>query len=215
MLGNLLPSLLPRLLSTSSPAGSQHSIASQISTAPPPAALSALGISLGDYVTSRIDGELENLYAHTLSHANYLRNTADAEFFDEREMERLAFDRVAETKFEEFKEQCEDFGEAELERVECKMDELGNNLTGQVERLKEERLRLEQEKEELRREKEELRRDRKDLRRDKQELRRDKKNLRKQKRNLERKREVIQSRRCANKIRGHDARGKRAESAPA
>ena len=213
MLGNLLPSLLPRLLSASSPTGSQHSIASQISTAPPPAALSALGISLGDHMASRIEDELENLYAHTLSHANYLRNTADAEFFDERELERLAFDRVAETKFEEFKEQCEDFGKAELERVGWKTDELGDKLAAQVDRLKEERLSLEQWKEELRRDKEELRRDREDLRRDKRELRKDKKNLRKQKRELQREREVVQSR-CSNIIRDHDARGKRAESAP-
>ncbi|KAL1609421.1 hypothetical protein SLS59_000925 [Nothophoma quercina] len=217
LLDKLMPSLLPRLLYTSTPSTSQHSIASQLSTAPsPPTTLSALGVSLGDHMTSRIEEELSRLYAQTLSHANYLRNSADAEFFEERELERLAFDRMAETKFEEFKGQCEGLGEAELAHVEEKMDELGERLTERVDRLREERERLEREKEELRKDREEVRRDKEDLRRDKRELRRDKKSLRKQKRDLqrEREREVFRCRRSEDETSGHDAQRTRAGTAP-
>ena len=217
LLDKLMPSLLPRLLYASSPSMSQYSIASEMSTAPsPPTALSALGVSLGDHMTSRIEEELSRLYAQTLSHANYVRNSADAEFFEERELERLAFDRMAETKFEEFKGQCEDLGEAELAHVEEKMDELGERLTERVDRLREERGRLEREKEELMKDREEVRRDKENLRRDKRELRRDKKSLRKQKRDLqrEREREVFRCRRSEDETSGHDAQRTRAGTTP-
>lgn len=218
MLNTLLPTLLPRLLTASSPspAPSLSSMASQLSTAPSQPVLSALGISLGEHVTRRIEHELSSLYAHTVSHANYLRNAADAEFFEEWEGERLAFEKVAEVKYAEFKEMVEECGEAEVERVGERVDEHGNKVVEDLARLNKEKSDLNLEREELKKDREELRLERVELRRDKRELRADKKDLRRQKRALQREKEGLQApRSTANRTRGHDVRSARAGSAPA
>lgn len=186
----LLPSILPRLLAPSSLASSsQHSPASQISHVPAPPNLNALGISLHDRLASQIEGEVRSLYTHTLSHANWLRNTADDTFGAMLEDERLALDRAAEEKFEDFKEQCEGAQEDIIERVAWKFEEMGESLT---DRLAWEKKSLEHEREELRREREEFMRDKEELRRDKQDVRREKKELRKERQSLRRHRRQVE-----------------------
>ncbi|KAF9700849.1 hypothetical protein EKO04_000003 [Ascochyta lentis] len=217
MLETLIPSLLPRLLTASSPSPtpSLQSMASRTSTSPPPPILSALGVSLGEHVTHRIEHELSSLYHHTVSYANHLRNAADAQFFDEREEERLAFERVAEVKFGEFKDVIEEYAEAEVERVECRLDELCDKVTEKVAKLEGEKADLEREREEYRKDKAELRLERECLRMDKQELRVDREDVRQQKRALQRERQVLLGATPADEPRGHVVRATRATSAPA
>lgn len=167
-------------------------------------------------MTRRIEHELSSLYAHTVSHANYLRNAADAEFFEERESERLAFEKVAEVKYAEFKEMIEECGEAEVERVAERVDEHGNKVIEDLARLNKEKADLNLEREELKKDREELRLERAELRKDKRELRADKEDLRRQRRALQREKEGLQAPRpSVNRTRGHDARSARAGSAPA
>ncbi|UPX16755.1 uncharacterized protein EKO05_0007141 [Ascochyta rabiei] len=224
MLETLIPSLLPRLLTASSPSPtpSLQSMASQTSTTPPPPVLSALGVSLGEHMTHRIEHELSSLYHHTVSHANHLRNAADAQFFDELEGKRLEFECVAEYRFGEFKDMIEECGEAEVERVGCKMDEFCDKAMEEVDKLQEEKADLKREREELkndkaelRLEKEELRLEKECLRREKQELRVEKEHVRRQKRVLQRESYLLQSARPTDKLQGHIIQGTRAASLPA
>lgn len=195
IVGTLLPSLLPRLLAASSPTpSSQHSLASQLSQSPPPPKLSALGITLHDRLAGKLESDIRYVYAHTLSHANWLRNTADDRFADMLEEERLALERVAEEKFEEFKARCEGIEEDVTERVGRKAEELGEAVTS---RLEEERLILEREREEFKQAKNELRMERDELRKDREDLRLDKQDLRQQKEDLRRESEALcNERRC-------------------
>jgi hypothetical protein len=115
-------------------------------------------------MAKRVEGELQNIYAHTLSHANYLRNTADTEFFEALEEHRIDLvmvkeDAVTELEktvtdtLERFREECEDVGEASLERVAEKADDICDGLTQQLyERGQREKVRLKCERERLRRE---------------------------------------------------------------
>ncbi|KAF2853901.1 hypothetical protein T440DRAFT_293083 [Plenodomus tracheiphilus IPT5] len=206
VLDSLLPSLLPRILTTSSPepSYSQQSIASQISYTPPPATLSAFGITFTEHVARKVEGELGKIYAHTLSHAKYLRNTADLEVEDVLEEGRLQFgiekqdtldevERVVDEKLQAFRETCEGLGEYVQESVgekaelvvddtKQRLDELGHKEKVNLERDREE---LSKDKEELMREKEELRRDKEELRRERKHSRRERKILRRDQKRFE------------------------------
>ena len=195
LLPSVLESLIPRLLTSPSAPASPNSPASQLSTAPSPPALSALGVTLSEHVSRRMTAELETLYAHTLSHANFLRNAADDEFQMMLEEEKAALERVAEEKFGEFKEQCEGVGE-DVEG--CVRDGLRAERVGlEREKVSLERVRaeLESEREELRRDKEELRRDKQDLRSEREDLRRERAVLRTERKAFERER---RDSRCAD-----------------
>ncbi|KAJ4993163.1 hypothetical protein SVAN01_01515 [Stagonosporopsis vannaccii] len=200
LLSSLLPALLPRLLALQSPSPAPTLLSgpSQRSTPPPdlsalrpaPAApLSALGVSVSDHVARSIEAHLSSLYAHTLSHAHFLRNEADAAFFDDREGERLAWEKDVEAAFDAFQERLADAAADEVHRVEGVLAEQGSAAVERAERLqcKEEALkgavqRLRGESRALRREKRDLKSDVAHLRRQKADLRRDVKELRRAKR---------------------------------
>lgn len=196
ILDTVLPSLLPRILTATSPTpSSQHSIASQLSQAAAAPQLSALGISLHDRLASTLESEISAIYTHTLSHANWLRSKADDEFTDMLEDERLALERVAEENFQDFKERCDGVEEDVIERLGWRAEEVCDNAMTSfrdgLERNKNGRINLEQEKEalkrdmaELREDKGELRKDKEQLRKDKEELTRDKEDLRNERANL-------------------------------
>lgn len=141
-------------------------------------------------MTRRIEFELSSLYSHTLSHANFLRNEADAAFFDDREGERLAWQREVESAIAAFKEQLADIGVEQLEHVEEELEQKGNITTQRVEKAVEEAVarveRLKGEKDVLKGEAKELKEDRRELRKEKKELKRDIKHLRRQKSDLRR-----------------------------
>ena len=189
ILDTLLPSLLPRLLTATSPTPStQHSIASQLSHAAATPQLTALGISLHDRLANTLESEISAIYAHTLSHANWLRNTADDKFADMLEEERLALERVAEENFQDFKERCDGVEEDIVEQLGWRAEKLCDDVLKRLQKgmeesksLKEELMKVREErmqdKNELWREKEELRKDREDLRLDKQVFRMEKKDF--------------------------------------
>ena len=102
---------------------------------PPPPELSALGTMLGEHVACRIKGELESIYAHTLSNANYVRKKADLEVEEVLEegmvqfgMEKQhAMDEVEEVvheKLEEFVEECANLVKYVEESVEKKANDI-------------------------------------------------------------------------------------------
>lgn len=51
-----------------------------------------------------MERETDILYKHTLSHANFLRAAADDKFVDMLEEERLALERAAESKYNDFED---------------------------------------------------------------------------------------------------------------
>lgn len=158
---------------------------------------------------------MQSLYAHTLSHANHLRNEADAQFFEDREGERLAFERMAEEKYAEFQEQIENYSEVEVERTARRVDELGEKAGEKTATIDEERADVKREREELRLERAELRLEKEELRRDKQAFRADREEFRRLNRALQREWGELQApRRNAKRTRGLDATSTRAGSAP-
>jgi len=186
MLPSMLSAILPHLLTATSPApisqtstsptSSQCSTASQISHPAPPPALSALGISLSDHIVRKIEGQLENIYAHTLRHANYLRHEAGEEFNDAREEERLMLriekddavsdlERVADKVVEECRDRVAEVEESVLERVGWRADEVADTAVERLERLER---RLERERGWLDWEKEVLRRERRQFEEERQ-----------------------------------------------
>ena len=205
VLDSLLPSLLPRFLTASSPApsSSQQSIASQISHAPPPAALSALGITLREHVACRIKCELESIYAHTLGHANYLRNTADLEVGEVLEEGMLEFgiekqhtmdevERVVDEKLHAFEKECQDLVEYVEERVGKKADDIVDHTRERLDELGyREKIDLGREREELRKNKEDLRREREDLRREREDMRREREDMRREREDLRREKAIL------------------------
>lgn len=175
-----LESLLPTLLThPTSPLSSPSSQTSQ----PPPQTLTQLtplATLLSSHIHARISRDLDLLYAHTISHANFLRASADDEFAVWLEEERVGLARVAEDGLEQFREDVESEGEKVLDRVREEAGRIEDGVVEgleegkrEVEVLKGEKGLLRGEVEGLRRDKEELRRDKEDLRRDKAELRRE------------------------------------------
>ncbi|KAF2631340.1 hypothetical protein BU25DRAFT_320872, partial [Macroventuria anomochaeta] len=101
-------------------------------------------ITLSQDVARRIEGELGSIYAHTLSHANYLRNTADAELFDAV----TELERAADSKLEEFREECDGVVEDVRERVAQKGYEVCDDVRESLDIFKcEEKVSLERERE--------------------------------------------------------------------
>ncbi|KAJ4311537.1 hypothetical protein N0V94_007909 [Neodidymelliopsis sp. IMI 364377] len=171
-----------------------------------PQPVSSLGTLLSACMAKKVEKELQNIYGQTLSHANYLRNTADVEFFEALEEHRIDLvmvkeDAVAELEkmvtdtLEAFREQCEDVGEASLERVAEKADDICDNVT---QRLHE---REQGGKGRSKCEREELRRDRGWLGWEKEVLERDK-------------RRFEHERRQKNECSDSETRDRRAGSAP-
>lgn len=160
---------------------------------------------LGDYVSRQIRGEFEKIYKHTQSHADFLRGVADDEFHDRLEEERLALDREADAKYDEFKQKCEDLEEQMVERVEWRMNEISEHpeedghaddsesegtadvdggrarLNRERAKLRRTRARLRMDAEDLRKERNLLRMDREDLCRREEQLRREQRALQKEK----------------------------------
>lgn len=113
-----MEALLPSLLTVpSSPSPSLP--ASATSKPPSPTALSSLGNLLGARVARQVETQLQSIYNHTLSHAAWLRDTADEEFLevlDERRLDLVMtkedfmdeMDRAGVTKREEFLDQVEE-----------------------------------------------------------------------------------------------------------
>lgn len=207
-MGNLIPSLLAQLVAAPSPTPSEQSMGSHRSTPPPPPpGLTPFGEMLGDYVSRQIKREFENIYKHTQSHADHLRSVADDEFYNRLEDERLALHREADTKFEEFKQKCEDLEEQTTERVEWRVNEIFERL-GEYEhaddsesegiadvesrhaKLKKERAKLRRKSAKMRMDAEDLRRERDLLRRDKDDLWRREEQLRREQRALEREKQL-------------------------
>ena len=116
MLDSLLPTILPRLFTTSPTPSSQQSIASQTSVPPPTSVLSDLGIMLSNDVTHRIKTQLDNIYGHTLSHAEHLRKKADVEFLDTVD----SLDRAADSKMQQFTDELDELTEFMQEKMEHK-----------------------------------------------------------------------------------------------
>jgi hypothetical protein len=114
MMEALLPSLLTvlLLLLLSLPA-------SATSKPPSPTALSLLGNLLGARVARQVETQLQSIYNYTLSYAAWLRDTADKEFLEVLDEQRLdlimtkedfmdEMDRAGVTKREEFLDQVEE-----------------------------------------------------------------------------------------------------------
>lgn len=61
---------------------SSHSDNGSLTVVPPAAPLSSLGATLSEHVAKQVESQLHSIYNQTLSHAAYLRNAADVEFFE-------------------------------------------------------------------------------------------------------------------------------------
>ncbi|KAJ4332796.1 hypothetical protein N0V95_009571 [Ascochyta clinopodiicola] len=203
MIDSRLPSLLKELVSTSPlTPSSQESIASRMSLSPPLPVLSEFGVLVSRDVMVRIKGDLDRIYEHTLDHANDLHSEADATFFERLELETLELDREAEERIGVFTERCD----AEVERAEQELDELGNDALRQETEQKEG---LQRENMRLKRIIRGLERDKADLRKDKAVLRTEKKlqsmrqSMRQKKR--QQKRQTLLPRKITNKTSGSAA----------
>jgi hypothetical protein len=113
---SVLEAVLPTLLTT--PLSPSQSPKSRSSKPPPQSALTTLGTILGEHVKRSLEQKLESIYADTLSHASYLRDTADTEFLEEvadgrtdliiaKEDCVTELERVAAEKVDVFREECE------------------------------------------------------------------------------------------------------------
>jgi len=127
--GKSLPSLIEQLVTAPPPSPSQRSVASELSTAPPPLNLTPFGKTLGDYLIERIDAKFDEAYEQTLSHASFIRRAGDGEFFERLDEERIALSREAESVFEELKKNCEDMEEDVIDRVQYRVEEIFELVT--------------------------------------------------------------------------------------
>ncbi|KAF1952730.1 hypothetical protein CC80DRAFT_452145, partial [Byssothecium circinans] len=135
--------VLPDLLSAPLSPSSSQSASSQTSTPPAPKALSVLGTILTKRVVLGLKRELESIHNQTLSHAESLRSTADAEFYEELEELRLELvqaqgdlvadlNRIGDDTLNEFKERCEveeeEAGDRLLRRILTVYDRLNEKV---------------------------------------------------------------------------------------
>ncbi|KAF1840063.1 uncharacterized protein K460DRAFT_371283 [Cucurbitaria berberidis CBS 394.84] len=139
-LEDVLPNLLSAPLSPSS-----QSASSQTSTRVPKA-LSALGTVLTKRVVLGLKQELEDVHNQTLSHADDLRSTADAQFQEDLEELRLELvqaqeelvndlHRIGDDTLTEFKERCEAEGEEAGDRLSRRIFTVYDRLSDKVDPL--------------------------------------------------------------------------------
>ncbi|KAF9691055.1 hypothetical protein EKO04_011262 [Ascochyta lentis] len=161
----VLPNVLSELraVPTSPSPSAAVSVSSQTSIPPPP--LSTLNPFFNSHIARRVESQLHSIYDHTLSHASYLRNTADAELFElledyKADLQMVRDDALAELnhevvhKFERFREDAvntvDEVGELVSERADEVCDDVKERLDGLrakgKESLKRERANLEREK---------------------------------------------------------------------
>ena len=147
LLPSVLETLLPDLLAAPlSPSLSSLSASSQTSVPPPPLALSTLGTILSERVVLGLERKLGSICDRMLSHASYLRNTADVEFSEEVEDYRLDLimakedcgadlDRVIADKLGGFKEECEAEEKQIGDRVEQTVDMAYDRVSEKIDAL--------------------------------------------------------------------------------
>lgn len=174
MMGNFLPSALPHLLAVASPPP-PSSPGSPTPNPPPPTALSSLGNLLGAHITRQVETQLQSIHNHTLSHAAWLRNTADDEFSDMLEERRVdlvmtkedaldEMDRAVTTKREDFHGQIEEVAEDFLSTLANSADQVCDNAKQRLDDYaREEQARIQRERGWLGWEREVLERDKKKL----------------------------------------------------
>lgn len=181
-LQNTLPDLLPRLFtipptspssspspSASPPPPSNPNSSSKSNPPPDPDAspISSLRTLIAAHLTAHADAHLQRIFTHTLSHATYLRNTADIEFLEILDEQKLditmlkddsiaELDRACTEKLEELREQAAEV----VEELEDKAELVYVDVCERVEGL------VGKEREGLARERRELERGRRELEED-------------------------------------------------
>ncbi|KAJ4348968.1 hypothetical protein N0V95_005016 [Ascochyta clinopodiicola] len=181
-----LPGVLRQVLSDlpeirTTPASPSISVAASVSsqTSIPPPPLSSLNTPLDSRVARHVEAQLQSIYDHTLSHASYLRNAADAEMFEVLEDYKLdmnmikddalvELDREVVDKLEHFRADVADVVDEVGERVGERADELCDDVRERLDAiantakvgLQREQTELEREKKWLVWEREVLERDR-------------------------------------------------------